>query len=269
MQMDRKRVLTDLRQAVTEVGDLLLQWHTSGGVDGTWEGPQFKAEADKWAHQALTERLFSILPGVAIISEEDAGSLVKPRPDLYWLIDPIDGTASYVGGFTGYVTQAALMDSKGGICAAIYAPALQQLYSAARHGGAFRNEEAIMTKIAVSGKRTIVDNYPEPRGSALVAFKEYPFDKYVESGSISLKICRVAEGEADLFFKDVAVRDWDLGAPQLVLEEAGGHLTDLDGGEIAYLDTYEHEGMIAAASEEEAQNFRKWYRQRFQETVGS
>jgi 3'-phosphoadenosine 5'-phosphosulfate (PAPS) 3'-phosphatase len=83
----------------------------------------------------------------------------------------------------------------------------------------------------------------------------------MECGSISLKICKVAEQSADLFFKgrDVIIRDWDVAAPQVIIEEAGGFLTDINGNEIAYRGSYERTGVVAAASKETAMRLVSWY----------
>ena len=70
-----------------------------------------------------------------MVSEEDAESQSDPCPARYWLIDSIDGTASYCGGFAGYVTQATLMEAGARFLAAIYVPASEELFLAERPAG--------------------------------------------------------------------------------------------------------------------------------------
>ena len=72
---------------------------------------------------------------------------------------------------------------------------------------------------------------------------------YVESGSLSLKICRVADGVADLFVKDVEIRDWDVAAPMLILFEAGGVISQVDGAQFDLYGDFEKNGLIVAKSE--------------------
>ena len=84
---------------------------------------------------------------------------------MYWLIDPIDGTASYCGGFDGYVTQIALIDGYRPLLSAIYAPRLQTFYSAIQGYGAFKDHNPI-TLARTTSASTIIDNYPEPQGYA-------------------------------------------------------------------------------------------------------
>jgi 3'-phosphoadenosine 5'-phosphosulfate (PAPS) 3'-phosphatase len=97
----------------------------------------------------------------------------------------------------------------------------------------------------------LIDNTPEPRGATQVVFERLRCTGYVESGSISLKICRIADGTADVFVKDITVRDWDIAPAHLVIGEAGGVLQGLHGAaEIAYSGSYERGGIVAAASAE-------------------
>jgi 3'(2'), 5'-bisphosphate nucleotidase len=251
-------MIENLSQIVKEVGALLLKWRAEGIREGVWDGSQFKARADRMAHTALSERLRALSPELPILSEEDESSQIVTRPERYWLIDPIDGTASFVQGYDGFVTQAALMQDGEPCLAAIQAPAIALTYIAERGKGSYCNRERLA--LAGSGKLDVlIDNYPEPRGITGAAYTDLGFSRYIECGSISLKICRVADGTADLFFKDVMVKDWDLAAPQLVLSEAGGVMKDIHGCEVSYCQDYNHEGLIAAASEEACRRLVNWY----------
>ena len=251
-------MLKQLIPIVKEVGDLLLDWRRAGIREGVWHGSQFKAKVDVMAHNALQKLLQDLWPQIPVISEENPLSLVTERPDLYWLIDPIDGTASFVNGFNGFVTQAALMLNACPVLSVIYAPVTHELYWAERGRGAYLNEN----RISVSEDRTtaiLIDNYPEPRGVTLEAYKALHCQKYLECGSISLKICKIADRTADIFFKPVHMSDWDLAAPQLVIEEAGGILRDILGEHIRYQGDYSQPGIIAAADEVTSARALSWY----------
>ncbi len=238
----RDEVINQLKSILKKVGEDLLRWR--GNAGGEWQGAQLKTEADREAHQALSTALTGLLD-IPILSEEDPASHIDPRPDCYWLIDPIDGTASLAGGFDGFVTQAALMENGEPVLASVYAPVFDRLYSAEKGRGAFCNGEPI--HVSTDENRLIlVDNYPEPKGTAVRMMKELSCTGYLESGSISLKICRVADGSADLFFKDIVVRDWDVGAPALILQEAGGTFTTVDGQPYPFSGNLEKPGLIAA-----------------------
>ena len=236
-------------KAVTEVGGLLREWRQDPSVrGGRWLGDQFKAEADAMAHRALSERLRAIDPRVPVVSEEDPASLSTPRPPRYWLIDPIDGTASYAHGFDGYVTQAALVIGRRPEVAAVFAPQTRVLYTAVRGRGATRGGVPLPRLAPCPpGRGVLTDNTPAPSGIARRVYERFGYGAYLESGSISLKLCRIAEGAAHLFVKDVPVRDWDVAAPELILSEVGGRLVRLDGTPFTYRGAYEHTGLVGAA----------------------
>jgi len=244
-------MMEQLKSIVKQVGEGLLRWRDRP-VGGEWHGAQLKTEADREAHQALSAALIGLLD-IPVLSEEDPASHAEWRPERYWLIDPIDGTASLAGGFSGFVTQAALMETGEPVLAAVYAPALDRMYSAEKGGGAFCNGERIHV-FADENRLILVDNYPEPRGTAAEMMKKLSCTDYLESGSISLKICRVADGSADLFFKDIVVRDWDVGAPWLILTEAGGVFTTVDGQPYPFSGSLEKSGLIAARNSEICRN---------------
>jgi len=251
-------MIEKLSAIVKDVGQLLLAWRNSKIFNGTWDGKQFKSEVDKMAHSALTERLKEITPDIPVISEEDETSLVRKRPKRYWIIDPIDGTASFVNGYNGFVTQVALIENHRPSIAVIYAPLWESLYTAQRGEGAFLNGKKLQIAHGKESK-VLIDNYPEPVGITYNLYNELNFSKYIECGSISLKICKVADGTADVFFKNVTVKDWDIAAPQLILEEAGGSLEESDGSIVRYDGNYEHDGIVAATSDEACTSVVSWY----------
>jgi len=245
-----------LIELVRDVGRQLLSWRTSGGVQGEWHGTQFHAKADQWAHRGLCLGLKVLEPAIPVVSEEDATEDPRPGADRYWLIDPIDGTASYAGGFDGFVTQVALMEHQVPILAVVYAPVYQDLFVAMKGSGATLNGARL--PLGRSTELTLIDNYPTPRGIAADLYREMSFSRYLECGSIGLKICRVAEGVADVFLKDVLVRDWDLAAPHLILHEAGGCLVDGAGAEITYGASRRHVGLVAVRDAALAGRLVRW-----------
>jgi len=259
--MNSGHPLTDaVAAAVVEVGGLLRGWRSDPSVrSGVWEGSQFKAEADAMAHRALSQRLSAIDGEIPVVSEEDPASLARVRPLRYWLIDPIDGTASYVHGFDGYVTQAALVIGDRPEVAAVFAPESGVLYTAVRGQGARRDGLPLPTHTpSPAGHGVLTDNTPEPTGIARRVYDHFGYGEYLESGSISLKLCRIAEGTAHLFVKDVPVRDWDVAAPGLILAETGGLVTRLDGTDFTYRGPYEHTGLVGASDPSTCRAVARW-----------
>jgi len=254
-------LIPPLGDLLRSVGADLLAWRSSGGTNGAWEGPQFHARADRWAHQRIVAGLAQLAPGVPIVSEEDSPEVSAVDAERYWLIDPIDGTASYAHGFPGYVTQIALMERQSPVLAVVFAPETSELFVAEKDGGAFRNGARLHCSASTSSL-TLIDNEPQPRASAARLYEELSFTGYVESGSIGLKICRVADGTADALFKDCPVRDWDVAAPQLILEEAGGCVVDAMGRPFLYGPPRRQHGVLAARHIALAQRIASWHASR-------
>jgi 3'(2'), 5'-bisphosphate nucleotidase len=200
------------------VGARLVQWRSQGEHRGNWKGTQFKADADVLAHRAWVESLARLAPDIPVRSEEDSSERAALPAGLCFLLDPIDGTASYAHGFSGFVTQVALMESARPQVAVVHAPLFAQTWHAERGKGAYLNGQRLRSGAAGS-RLLVIDNYPEPRGIATILVRELPATGYVECGSIGLKACRVADGSADLFVKDVIVRDWDIAPCDLILRE--------------------------------------------------
>lgn len=212
---------------------------------GYWHGDQFKAEADLFSHSFLVAELAKNF-NLPIVSEEDVDTHDKAYSE-YLIIDPIDGTASFAHGFKGWVTQAAWIKNGSVLAAGIYAPELDEYYQAAKGKGAFRNRTRIMNSSDQLEINRIVDNYPEPRGITKNLMEALSIPSYFECGSISLKVCKVAAAEADLFVKTMQPRDWDLAPADLVISESGGCLTDNFGDRIRYGSKgRSHQGLIAS-----------------------
>ena len=236
-----------LALAMRRVGANILQCREEGNISGKWEGSQFKAAADLIINEYLRNEL-RLLADIPIISEEDTTSQSIHRPTEYWLIDPIDGTASFAQGFSGFVTQVALIQYGQPCLAAVFAPALERLYMAEKGKGATVNGQPMRVRTSSLQALTLVDNYPQPRGVAEYLFHNLDCANYLESGSIGLKICLVAEGEADIFVKDVFVRDWDVAPSHLVLLEAGGVLSQFTGESFGYDGDYDKRGLVVTTS---------------------
>jgi 3'(2'), 5'-bisphosphate nucleotidase len=180
----------------------------------------FQSEADLRIHEKYFSKLPRIL-NVPVLSEEDIGLESRMNSDAYWIVDPIDGTLSYINGFPTYVTQIGLVIGTMPVLGFVFAPELGELYKACRGMGATRNGKTIQVT-RNSRPMTIVDNYPKPDNYVADLMSRLQIPTYLECGSIGLKICRVAEGRADIFVKHTRVFDWDVAPGSLILNEAGG-----------------------------------------------
>jgi len=258
----KPNVLDRLEQILRQAGQLLLDRRANGTFTFQRNTVSVSASVDIEAHKFLVQELSALDSAIPVLSEEDAAPRSAARPEVYWLIDPLDGTASFVDGYAGFVTQAALIRGCKPIISGVYAPALDEMFLAEEGSGTVFNGKRLRTKARLPLGWILTDNYPAARGIAADAMRELNIPCYLECGSIGLKICRVADGSADLFLKDVTVRDWDVAAPQLVLTEAGGVLSDISGLPYPYSGNFDRHGLLASASRDIAVELLQWLKRR-------
>lgn len=224
---------------LADIGTKLITWQNDLAHRKIHSKKDFKTEADRQAHQFLKKGLSSLFPGVPVISEEDISHSDK-RPEEYWLIDPIDGTASWYNGFNGFVSQAALMVNGRPIFGVIHSPRMGAMWSAESCKGAILNEVSL-PRLKKHDRLKFVDNTPCAHGITKELMDRLGANLYLECGSIGLKSVLVADGTVDAFVKDVVVRDWDLAPADIILSEVGGCICLLNGEKYLYSGSYEKE----------------------------
>lgn len=246
-----KRLLLELETIVRQIGEELKIRRLDFLGGEKWIGAEVKSRADEFAHKRISFELEKITPGIPILSEErDYSSFEIERPKQYWLIDPIDGTSSFVNGFTGWVIQVCLVSNNQPYLAVIYAPDLDIFYSCELGKGAWINGRHICEIQKSDRSLVLTDNYPEPRGIAKYIVHSLSNISYLESGSLSLKAMYVLSGKADIFIKDVVVRDWDFGPPIAFSRLWGGIITELDGKKFALTKNITKRGIIVTRNRE-------------------
>lgn len=239
--------LEQLRKVVTQCGQAILDFERTDIVVLSNYDENKKTNLNVLINESMTHGLKMILD-IPIISEEDDDRTVIERPRTYWLVDPIDGTRNYLDGFNTYVTQAALMLDSQPVIAVVYAPALDELFTAVKGEGAFKNNRRIQVSSNLVPE-IIIDNYPSPNDFLRGVMENLSIKEYIECGSIALKICRVSEGAADVFVKNTRVHDWDVAPGELILNESGGKLGLTNGNNFEYKDNYRKPSLLATANQ--------------------
>lgn len=196
--------------------------------------------ADLAAHQVIQVGLRCLTPDIPIVSEEDDGaSLDRSRLKTFWLVDPLDGTKEFLARNDEFTVNIALIENESPVLGVVYAPALEQLYWGGKGIGAFRDVAGRAEQLQVAS--------PVPPGGnfRVVASKSHLNDEtkafiqqlgpvtLVQAGS-SLKLCRVAEGAADVYPRLAPTCEWDTAAAQAVVEGAGGYVVDTAGKPLVY-----------------------------------
>lgn len=194
-------------------------------------------EGDRAVEAALRERIARTFPSDAIVGEEEGGA----EGDRVWIIDPIDGTKNYAAEIPIYATLLALEVAGRAEVAIVSAPALGARWWAVRGGGAFRDG----VPIAVSNVSDLAQarlchgglDWNPARTTALAAatVRARGFGDFYG-------YCLVAEGAMELMYEPAPLARWDLAAPRLIVEEAGGRVTSADG------DPAPHAGSVLASN---------------------
>jgi 3'(2'), 5'-bisphosphate nucleotidase len=197
-------------------------------------------EADLAAHALIRDGLAALAPDLPLLSEESAPEDLSERRSWqrYWLVDPLDGTREFVKRNGEFTVNIALVENGRSVFGVVYAPVLDALYWAQRGQGSWlRPAEGEDIQIGVQRpsprplRVAVSRSHLDPKSAAMIQHLQQPLQ--VPLGS-SLKFCRLAEGQVDLYPRFGPTGEWDTAAGQCVLEEAGGAVLDLDGQALRY-----------------------------------
>ena len=188
-------------------------------------GDQLKTCVDRAAEGWVLGLLRTTFPSDRFLAEEsyeDDGSWAG-GPSPYWTIDALDGTRSFVDGYDGFCVQVAFVIGGEPCLGVICEPVSRRVYLGV----------AGATESGWPQNPRFVDS-TRPGGEAGALFDRLG-GRFVECGSIGLKICRVAEGSADVFMKRFRFKLWDVAPGEVILREAGGSLGNWEGKPFDYL----------------------------------
>jgi 3'(2'), 5'-bisphosphate nucleotidase len=198
-------------------------------------------EADRAANELIVSRLRREFPDDGILAEESIDSEERLMKDRVWLIDPMDGTKNFIARDDDFAVQIGLAVRGESVAGVVYQPARDVLYHAARGGGAWieRNDKQA-GQMRVSEKNDPRDmvlassrSHRSPRMERVVW--AFDFKDELRRGSVGVKIGLIAEQQADLYIHlSPSTKQWDTCAPEVILQEAGGRLTDLFGQPLSY-----------------------------------
>ena len=197
--------------------------------------------ADLLAHQVISQGLATLTPQIAVVSEEDAQSLVHRLPTgTFWLIDPLDGTKEFLARNGEFTVNIALIQNGATVFGVVLAPALGQSYWGGVGLGAFRRVGQIVEPITVvqpSERKQqplrVVASKSHMNAQTVEFINRLGPHQLIQAGS-SLKFCRVAEGAADVYPRLGPTCEWDTAAAQAIVEAAGGSVCALDGSTLRY-----------------------------------
>ncbi len=225
MSVDREKQA--LEQCIREAGRVVYQMAREGFETARKANQDPVTTADLAADRILREGLLAACPGTEWLSEETRDRPERLAAERVWIVDPIDGTKEFVSGIPEYAVSVALVERGTPILGAVFNPATDELYLAARGQGVTRNGQAVRSDRPLPDKPVILASRSEVKRGEWDIFR--PLAEIRICGSIAYKLALVAAAQADSTFSLGPKNEWDIAAGILLVMEAGGYSADKAG----------------------------------------
>jgi 3'(2'), 5'-bisphosphate nucleotidase len=226
-----------------QAGTLIMEYYKKKLTITSKSADRFDpvTKADIEADAYIRKQLQIHFPEDALLSEEHEDVPLSNEGRI-WIIDPLDGTRSFVSHEDGFTVMIGLADNGVCILGVVYAPAKNELYYAVKGQGAFRKKGGQVEPLQVSGIQhlknasIIVSRHRKTAEPYSYVIDLLPVKTLIPEGSAGLKMCKVASGEADTYIHGSSgVSKWDTCSAQCILEEAGGKVSSIFGEKLDYL----------------------------------
>lgn len=210
--------------------------------------------ADKGADQLIRAELHTRFPNYAFLTEESQDDKTRLTNDYVFIVDPVDGTKEFVARNGQFCTNIALAYRHEVVAGVINIPMQNVMFFAIKGQGAFKQEKGHSpVRIHVDEKRDHLTclrsgSFFNDKEKALIEKHQDKITQVLVVGA-ALKFCAIAEGKAEISFRESAgTKEWDIAAGTIILKEAGGFIQKHDGSEYAFNrdDVYNREGYILA-----------------------
>ncbi len=245
---DQRRLTDQLLPAVLAAARLEMGYFNAGCAVDTKADSTPVTIADQQAEATILAALAKVLPGCAVVAEEAFAAGARPAlTEPFVLVDALDGTKQFVGGFREFTINIALVQVGRPVYGLVYAPALGDFLVTDGPGASLRarfEPGAELADLAAAGPQPIRVRAGQ---NGLVALQSRSrdiaaSDRFLEAFDVrerrrlgsSYKFCLVASGEADIYPQLGQTREWDTAAGQAVLEGAGGAVVTIEGGPMIY-----------------------------------
>ena len=221
-------------RAAIEAGQILLDRY--GKVTAREKGPgDLVTEADSASQRAIVAALLGAFPDHTMLAEEDDVQ-ADPANPWRWVVDPLDGTVNFAHGFPFWSVSIALEHAGQLVAGVVYNPLTREMFAASRGDGATRNGEPIRVSATGSlGSALSSTGWPtafaadSARQLALLDRMATGTHSVRRTGSAALNLAHVAAGHFEVFYA-TSIRPWDVAAGVVLVAEAGGQISALDGG---------------------------------------
>jgi len=240
MMVHMEKELEVAKKVALSAGGILMK-HYQGAVSIDWKSPGDPVTAaDREANEFIVNSLKREFPQYAILSEEETDDLVRLRRSHVWIIDPMDGTREFIEHRGDFAVQIGLAVNGLPLAGVVYQPAADKLYYAAEGAGAFLESGGSVVPLQVSMEQTasriVIAESRSYRSARVAAVRErMRINESVRMGSVGLKVGLICEGRAHLYIHAGGrTHLWDTCAPEAILREAGGRMTDVSNHPLRY-----------------------------------
>jgi 3'(2'), 5'-bisphosphate nucleotidase len=197
--------------------------------------------ADLASHTTICEALKKLTPEIPILSEESVSIPYSERKkwDLYWLVDPLDGTKEFVKRNGEFTVNISLIHQHQAVLGVVYIPVSGVAYFASQDNGAFKiypNEGPIQisTRNTIADQITVAGSRSHANEHQLRFFETLGVNTQTINRGSSLKFCLIAEGNVDIYARFGPTSEWDTAAAHCIVKEAGGEVTDMHFKPLTY-----------------------------------
>lgn len=212
-------------------------------------------QADRIANELIVGRLAQEFPDDGILAEESVDTARRLGKARVWMVDPLDGTNGFIDGNGDFAVQIGLVENGDCVVGVVYQPLTGVLYRAVLGEGSWIERPEFPSERAhVSDQRNLASmrlaasrSHRSPRMNKVV--RRLGFEEEVQRGSVGIKVGLLVERQCDVYIHlSPRTKQWDTCAPQLILTEAGGRLSDLFGRPLKYnvQDVQNRNGLVAS-----------------------
>ena len=240
--------LKTCERAARAAGAILMDWR--GRFSVREKAPaDLVTEADQASEQTVRTLLEAEFPSYAFLGEESSPVWKAQDSEYMWVVDPLDGTTNYVHGLPGWCVSVGLARGDVPICGCVYDPLHERCFLASRGEGAYLNGKRLKVSetttigtalVAISLPPQIEPDSAEIQGVLSLICEVRGFRRL---GSAALNLAYLAAGNLDGYWSS-SIHPWDMAAGALLVQEAGGIATSLDGREFSLTNT----NLLAAAT---------------------
>ena len=231
-----KKDILNINNIVYDAGQAILDIYDTAFEVETKSDNSPLTIADKKSHEIIEDGLKKLYPDIPILSEEgrDIPYSERKQWNTFWLVDPLDGTKEFVKRNGEFTVNIALISNNYPIFGSVYAPYKKELFWAHEGLGAWKScNKDIEKKITVMPKeqeKRIVISRSHPNEKVSEFINQHKYHQLIRMGS-SLKLCCIAEGKADIYPRLGPTSEWDIGAAQCVVEQAGGSVLEYESNQ--------------------------------------